>query len=418
MRLLIILIILLITSCSKDDGIEDGVVKESGVIVELPIIWSLKRHETESGFLPTIVNNNITYDGNPILIFTQDEKNRTTKMIDIETGDEIWSWNDTYLPDIETTDFRDYYSQDNLITWSTGTRHYLLDLETGKTIWKHRRDQSYYIWISGIGNDYFLTGPSDTLQEYYNFSMVHKGDFTTGELKPYLMYDEHVRFDADGRITTVINTECTIYNGVRYLLLDGRDPKPSTQTQRHFSLYNLDTEEWVYQKKPVGEVIGNNAGNIIIEDSRIYVATGRFIECHDLLTGSLIWQELFDHTFTFSGIVLHEDKIIGNCENSRLYALDKMTGKIIWIGEGAGTSTRLVGRILNNVLYFDGGSHRRIFAIDLSSGVTLWKLDAQRLEGRGEKTGGNLYVIPGKEDEKGKIVWSSNEYYYCVEAAR
>jgi outer membrane protein assembly factor BamB len=418
MRLLIILIILLITACSKDDGKGDGVVKESGVIVELPIIWSLERHETESGFLPTIVNNNITYDGNPILIFTEDENNRSTKMIDIETGDEIWSWNDTYLPDIETTDFRDYYRHDNLITWATGTRHYLLDLETGETVWKHRRDQSYYIWISGIGDDYFLTGPSDTLEEYYNFSMVHKGDFTTGELKPYLMYDEHVRSDADGRITTVINTECTIYNGVRYLLLDGRDPKPNTQTQRHFSLYNLDTEEWVYQKKPVGEVIGNNAGNIIIEDNRVYVATGKFIECHDLLTGSLIWQELFDHTFTFSGIVLHEDKIIGNCENSRLYALDKMTGKIIWRGEGSGTSTRLTDRILNNVLYFDGGAHRRIFAIDLSRGVTLWKLDSQRLEGNREYTGGNLYVIPGKEGEKGRVVWSSNEYFYCVEAAR
>jgi outer membrane protein assembly factor BamB len=418
MRLLIILIVLLITACSKDDGKGDGVVKESGVIVELPIIWSLKRHETESGFLPTIVNNNITYDGNPILIFTEDENNRSTKMIDIETGDEIWSWNDTYLPDIETTDFRDYYRHDNLITWATGTRHYLLDLETGETVWKHRRDQSYYIWISGIGDDYFLTGPSDTLEEYYNFSMVHKGDFTTGELKPYLMYDEHVRSDADGRITTVINTECTIYNGVRYLLLDGRDPKPNTQTQRHFSLYNLDTEEWVYQKKPVGEVIGNNAGNIIIEDNRVYVATGKFIECHDLLTGSLIWQELFDHTFTFSGIVLHEDKIIGNCENSRLYALDKMTGKIIWRGEGSGTSTRLTDRILNNVLYFDGGAHRRIFAIDLSRGVTLWKLDSQRLEGNREYTGGNLYVIPGKEGEKGRVVWSSNEYFYCVEAAR
>ncbi len=407
-------------SCSKDDGKQDGVITENGVIVELPVLWSKDRHESEPGLTDGIVRHNIIFEGNPVLNITEDPLNRSIRMVDIETGEDIWKWNDTYLPDVESTVFSDYFQQDNLITWAVGTRHYLLDLETGKTVWKHRRDQSYYIWMSGIDNDYFLTGPSDTLQEYYNFSMVHKGDFTTGELKPYLMYDEMVTSGVTGdtRITAVGNTECTLYNGVRYLLVDGRDPKPSTQTQRHFSLYNLDNEEWVYQKKPVGEIIGNNSGNIIIEDNRVYVATGKFIECHDLLTGSLIWQELFDHTFTFSGIVLHEDKIIGNCENSRLYALDKMTGKIIWRGEGSGTSTRLTDRILNNVLYFDGGAHRRIFAIDLSRGVTLWKLDSQRLEGNREYTGGNLYVIPGKEGEKGRVVWSSNEYFYCVEAAR
>jgi hypothetical protein len=103
-------------SCSKDDGKQDGVITENGVIVELPVLWSKDRHESEPGLTDGIVRHNIIFEGNPVLNITEDPLNRSIRMVDIETGEDIWKWNDTYLPDVESTVFSDYFQQDNLIT--------------------------------------------------------------------------------------------------------------------------------------------------------------------------------------------------------------------------------------------------------------------------------------------------------------
>lgn len=75
---------------------------------------------------------------------------------------------------------------------------------------------------------------------------------------------------------------------------------------------------------------------------------------------------------------------------------------------------------MNGVAYFSGGGPLGIFAKDIKTGKTLWKLDASLYE---KETGGAFWrkevnVIPAQNGEKAKVVVCSEKYAYCFEAVR
>jgi outer membrane protein assembly factor BamB len=139
--------------------------------------------------------------------------------------------------------------------------------------------------------------------------------------------------------------------------------------------------------------------------------------CHDISTGEQVWKRPFSQDFMFSGFIIEEDKIIANNENLTLYCLDPESGSTIWTGEGAGTSSRM--SYLNGIVYFVGGSDSKFHAVDIETGQTVWRLNAEKLEGYDGKFKTNaVYVIPGESGKKGKVIALTHMNAYCFEAYR
>ncbi|MDA8693193.1 PQQ-binding-like beta-propeller repeat protein [Saprospiraceae bacterium] len=315
-----------------------------------------------------------------------------------------------------------FYQFDDKIIWVTGSRHYCIDLNTGETVWRRRLDFSANSRITGLDGYYYFNGPpqGDNVDE--KSIMVYRGDVSNGNFIPYLDYDNlAARPDHVIILTTgVIRTKAINKLGVNYLLLDGRDPVLDSVhfSQRHISLYNMDENEWVYDKSPIGIVESNNSGNIDVDDSSVYIAAGRFIESYNLLTGEQVWSKEFPNNFNFSGIIAVGDRVIGNCENQELYIIEASTGRRIWTGDGSGTSSKLIGRELNGVIYISGGGPNTLYAIDINNGNTLWDISATEYEDFNSNWKKDLYVIPGEKDSLGKIVIASSEKIYCFDAVR
>ncbi|MBS4012708.1 MAG: PQQ-binding-like beta-propeller repeat protein, partial [Bacteroidetes bacterium] len=99
------------------------------------------------------------------------------------------------------------------------------------------------------------------------------------------------------------------------------------------------------------------------------------------------------------------------------YRLNPETGGVVWTGEGAGTSSRM--SYMNGVVYFVGGSTGKLHAVDAYTGETVWRLDAELIEGSNAEFRTNaVYVIPGEGNEKGKVVALTHMHAYCFEAYR
>ncbi|MFO8067262.1 MAG: PQQ-binding-like beta-propeller repeat protein, partial [Bacteroidales bacterium] len=153
----------------------------------------------------------------------------------------------------------------------------------------------------------------------------------------------------------------------------------------------------------------------IIHNEKIYANVGYSIVCHDLMTGEQLWRRNFINDFLFSGFIIEENKIIAMCEDTILYCLDPETGSTIWEGEGAGTSNKM--SYLNGIVYFIGGSTRKLHAVDVSSGRTVWQIDPRNLGDEYSKFGpSSVCVIEGKNGEKGKVVAFTTRYAICYEA--
>src|SRR5690606_28108197 len=141
-----------------------------------------------------------------------------------------------------------------------------------------------------------------------------------------------------------------------------------------FGLYNLSQRKWVYQDRILLEP---QRGGVVdwcpvIHEEKIYWNANRDIICSDLRTGAEIWRESFRQDFRFTPLIVEDNKVIANNEDTWLYALNAKTGTEIWKTPSAGTSSHLV--CLDGYIYYIGGGDGSLHAVELSTGKRIWKL--------------------------------------------
>jgi len=418
---LILTIIILAISCNKDD-LSDFQKDENGVIVSLSYIWIKSLHKDNTFHSNGYVEFPVIYDENILIPTTDSNGNQYLSMINTSDGETKWKWNDileeTFCNDVELYGL---FKQDNLLTWQKGSRSYCINLENGTTIWKVQRDKTYDSRINSYGNDYF-TYSLITNTEGYDEQVAYTGNIQTGELTEFLRANLSGDYIApsseNGGVGGIIYINEILLNS-NLLLVTYAEPLPEWCVNSFFGLYNTQIQEWVYERKLLVPPLWNTSvfHTPIIYNGQVYANVGNNIVCHDLYTGEQLWRREFDNDFLFSGFIIEEDKIIANNENKTLYCLDTETGHSIWEGEGAGTSSRM--SYLNGIVYFVGGSDGKLHAVDIDTGQTVWRLDAKKIEGSESLFKTNaVYVIPGENSEKGKVIALTHMYAYCFEAYR
>jgi outer membrane protein assembly factor BamB len=175
-------------------------------------------------------------------------------------------------------------------------------------------------------------------------------------------------------------------------------------------LYNYTRKKQIYIA-PINEWSKRNGSiqkPIIVKD-KVYLATGFWIICHDIKTGKQLWKTELPGDFLSSGIIYADGKIIGNCEDTNMYALDPETGKILWREKTAGTSRTPF--YMNGVAYLAGNGDGLLHAVDTKIGEHLWRVICPE---KGDDSSFFGYVTGAN----GKIFVCSFSTLYCFKAAR
>lgn len=410
------LLLLLLAACKKDEIR----INEQGEIVGLEPLWKTAIQRGDRPYSNSIIRAHLAYGRKVLLATVEGESDHWLTAVDVDTGEDLWKWNEVYEP-WEKFDITYAYSHQNLMTYVRGGRHYCIDLETGQTHWRIRREDSYRSEIFGLRDSYFITGPNIDSLPGYRTNIVYRGNLYSGELETYL-YPPDIDFTTGGEadLVTGFNRVLPVErNGKQYLILDGSDPFPNWYYDRFLGLYNATDQVWEYNRINIAEPKQNNTiRNLIVYEEKVYTNAGNEIACHDLWTGEQRWKRKFPLDFLFSGFIVADGRVVANCENSVLYGLDADRGTTLWEGEGAGTSSFLEGRYLNGIVYFSGGSTGRIHAVDTETGKTVWRLEPGRIEKGAEDWKPDIYVIPGQGGEKGRVVACTPLHAYCFEAYR
>jgi len=404
-------------SCEKE---KSPTSNSQGQINYLPYLWKFSLHKDGKFHSNSQIRANLVFDDKVLIGTTEGEGDHWLNAVNIETGNEIWKWNDIYLPPTEYIDINAFYENEGVMGYIVGSRHYAIDLSTGLTHWKIRHLSSFYHEMEGLGNTYFIFGqPIDTLAEYQT-RVVFQGNFETGEIQRILVPNfstEPILGNRIGEVTSVIPF---IENKDTFLLVGWQNIIPPNFFQSYLGLYNLTQRQWIYEKAYLNEPAWNGVKLFpyTIYDDKVYMSIGYELLCHDLWTGENIWGKKFNAEIFFSGFIVEDGRVIANCEDKVLYCFDANSGNLLWKGEGAGTSSPLTDRYLNEVVYFSGGSSGLIHAVDVRDGKTLWKLEPEKMGDGAHFWKGDLYVIPGENGKPGKIIAHTPTNAYCFEAYR
>ncbi len=420
---LLISSLFLVASCDRNKLLSDTQYDDNDILIKLPFKWkkSLHKNGIENNGL---IDLSIYYNDNIVIPTTNGKDNKYLTMINPDDGEELWNWNDNYLPYSDQIIIFNYYQYNNLLTYQNGTKSYCINLDNGTTQWKEKRNASFLVAISGLEENVFSFGETNTMYPEYSESVVYKGNINSQKIQEFIIPNFTFEHIAPGdRIGDVTRVLPYVYNGVQHLAIIWQEPKNVTSIydwQTYLGLYNFETNQWVYEKAIMNDPIMNGVllAPPVIYNDKMYANIGNKLVCHDLSTGEQIWSKYFPQDFMFSGFIIEEDKIIANCEDTYTYCLNPENGNTIWKTETSGTCGRM--SYLNGIVYFIGGSSGRLHAIDINTGEHVWKLDAGLFEDNstGVKTfkTNAVYVFPADGNKPAKVIALSHLNAYCFEA--
>jgi len=408
---------LFMASCHKEDDV-DTKTDENGVITSLPYQWKKSLH------LNGIVSNSkfdipIKYNGNIGIPTTNGDNNRLMTLINLTNGDFIWSWDDRYQPETERIGIYYAHQENNLLTYQSGDRSYCINLDDGTTHWKFRRDSPFDVRLYPSYDTNFFNLLPLIDSNGYEEQIATKVDINTG-----LLANEFIRANYSG---DNLNPDINLIGGITNInkLLNSNnlyaityaEPSPSWVVNSYLGLYNVSTQQWVYERKlMVPPTVNSSAYEPKIYNNKLYAWVGKNIVCHNLENGEQIWRVLFPQDFMFSGFIIEDDKIIANNEDTFTYCLNPENGNLIWKTESSGTSGRM--SYLNGIVYFVGGSTGKLHAIDVNTGRHVWKIDVGNL---GESSTSNfktnaVYVFQAENGNPAKVIALSHLNAYSFEA--
>ncbi len=404
---------------------EDIVRDANGVATKLPHLWGTSI--SNNGELAWISTNSLlVFSRKNVIVGGNKDNKRQLIGLDSETGESVWAWSDllgllsnpTY-PDPIAIDENEYHFYQNKWVFILGSSTYCIDVDTGKTFWKHKIKLDRFGNCGGIGNLYFNSGKpyGESSEEDLYVGQVVGNSVEQVLLRP--TYD-HANEDRNSLSKGYINRVVPFAIGSDSLLaVLFIDPgKMNKQYQTAMGLYNYTQRKWVYERVVLnGPDQFSNVNWAKLYNGKLYHSSGRSMQCNDVMTGEELWRSSFDQGFVSSGFIIEEGKIFANNDNRYTYCLDPQTGRQLWKEESSGSASPI--SYLNGVLYFMGGGDGRLHAIDATSGKHLWRLRSPDVDkNSGAFFYGTCVAVPGQGGSKGRIVATTGLNAYGYEAIR
>ena len=397
---------------------------DQGVVIATPYIWKTSLHHKKpasNGNLkfPIIYNDNI------LIPITNGEEGNFLALINTDDGKVLWRWRDLFSV-TEYAEVTYYHQYKNLFTFQNGGRSYCINMDNGQTHWKIMRDRSFDSRINPFGQNYFMFGPiSNNSDKVHEDITSFKGDIQSGTISEFLYPDFNYEFTDSWRGINFINQ---IPSNENLFVVSYFEDLEDYVKQPYFGLYDNNVKEWIWDKILITPPKRSNVIDWppIIENNKIFAVVDNCIVCHDLETGRQLWKREFTNNFLFSGFILEENRLIANNEDCFTVCLDPDTGNELWRVKTAGTSGRM--SYLNGIVYFNGGSVNKLFAIEVNTGKIVWQINPKLIEedywaqfksyNAAQFMYNAVYVIPAKDGQSSKVIALTGVYAYCFEAYR
>ena len=408
-------------SCSKDDDIRDN----NGVIITKKPIWVSTTTDDDQRsnnylFKPAIYNNN------GLVIRAKKNKLDVIRMLDLNTGETKWDWGD-FIERVNYLGPMYPYVFNNNLIWQSDYNNYSINLDNGKTVWKNGSTENYEYRSKGVDNIFLVSHLTnrDKLTPDNGGDIVVM-DAQTGKpiyaFKP--VYDtigkpsyENCGWSFQGNGVPFIRD-----NNI-YIFIKFNDPAPSCQSigKEWLGLFNYSKKQWVYERQKLksSDYSFGTPHPSVIYNEKVYHGSQGVIVCHELMTGSRLWQTNVESSsfYLSAGVLVENGRVYANSDGGQLVCLDANNGRILWNISSSGTSTPL--SYLNGVVYFVGGGDGKLHAVDAETGDYLWKIISPDLsKNKSAVFSGLCAVIAGKGSEKGKVVVLNGLNAYCYEAIR
>lgn len=168
---------------------------------------------------------------------------------------------------------------------------------------------------------------------------------------------------------------------------------------------NTDNGNLIWKIKTNAAVLGSP----IIENDLVYIGVSdKTFRALDIETGELIWQFNGLNGFVETKPVLYDDKILFGAWDEIFYCLDAITGDLIWKwrGDKNGTfySPAACWPVASNEIVFIATPDRKLTAIDISTGKTLWRTGKYKVR----------ETIGISEDEESLFIRTMNDSIICI----
>ncbi len=415
------LLFILTVSCGDNTTPNEGgeILDDSGVVIYKPFNWKKSVYEDPNQeYFKSRLFGNWSWNNMAMIHRRINSKPITLTAIDLDNGEIVWEWDDYFNPETELTNGRFFSRTDNIFHWKTGDRQYWIDLESGSTINKVRSPQSFTHVMEQLGDIHYSIGFYESEQPDVSTTGVFGGNFL--ESNPSLILNKEVDPNQihSGRANDIVSVNPVIIENDTLLVIGWQQIFENIDFQSYLGLYNLSKNYWEYDSIALCEP---NPKGVLYQPFQVFqddviTNVGKSLISYNYKTGEKNWEEIFDHDFSFAGFEIANDVLVASCENQRVYGLNATTGNLIWSSPGSGTPSNLKNRILNDVVYFGGGSSGFLHAIDINSGKTLWKLDPDLYE-MGSDWDWSITVSENLSGI-GKIVIQNLNFAYCLDAAR
>jgi hypothetical protein len=222
-----------------------------------------------------------------------------------------WEWSDWFTSSKYIFSPFAYFGNNNFII-NTIPNLYVIDTQSGNTIWRQEKTSITELPTSGLGNTFYTVISNTTLVSIDIRTQGLKNLFsvsdTSKDSKVYLSAVTPVFDDQNNDIFIVCAWNVGYYtnslNKTSLLLYSTAEKK---------ILYNLLQREGIANGQN-GFLIPNKVP--VIRDNKIYLSIGKSIQCNDLMTGKLLWQNRnFDGDFSLSGLLVEKDKLYSSFDS-------------------------------------------------------------------------------------------------------
>jgi outer membrane protein assembly factor BamB len=392
-------------SCNKDQVLSSSNEDLTGV---LPI-WAKILSSTNDELNFGVLRGDIQYQGS-VLLPKQYAEYKSLVMISSEDGEELWEWNDFYPLERQGAFISNTFQVDNILYFGMSERFYGLDLSNGQTTQKLTLPGFYIRSISGFDNTLLVSGYEENTSSGQRIPVVYRMNDETGELEKLFnvpqTYESTDRFNITGLIGS---PERIISETGDDILCYAYSIRKINETgDILFGAYNYTADTMLYTEKEIlldANFYAN--GPDLVSGTKIFFSPATSLICYEGQNGEKLWSTGFPDGFTFSGYIATQGKILANCEDTYLYALDEATGHELWKEKSSGTSSKMIAH--NGVVYFVGGGDGLLHAFDIETGRHLWKIKSPHLElNSGAWFMSKVNVVPAENStEKATVVVSS-----------
>lgn len=344
------------------------------IATKLKVLWQVPITSDTSGDYTTspecIVNWNIVFStsyANPSAFVS---------MLSGETGQHLWKFDNFIVPISGFSRYEIFGLNDKVIV-NRWHRTYCLSATNGSLDWSLDVSGEGHgeLAITAIGDYIYKCNFTGTKPKSTSESLV-RAHYLQGKWDTLLTITAEDSFYLNIQPPTLwVNPQGDSIlilrdNGLRDVLAT---PWEGRYNLVNLSAWNMRTREYEWQIK---DFLDNRTIALhppIIEGDRMYLLTLGKLTCLDLPTGNVIWT-IAPPQGTMSvgsGLIMHNDFLIGQGSNNGMQAVDKNAASIRWTNpQTIGSATQLT--YFDGIVYYTSTGSSTLWAINAQNGKIIW----------------------------------------------